>query len=53
MGMTIAQVETEWRTHGKIARLQYALASEKDAGRRKWLRELLHEQQGLVTRVEV
>ena len=44
MEKTIAQTHSEWITHGNIARLQYALEAEKDAGKRKWLGELLQEQ---------
>jgi hypothetical protein len=48
MARTIAQVEAAWTTHSNIARLQYALAAEKDEGRRKWLAELLADQRALV-----
>ncbi len=48
MEKTIAQMQAEWITHGNISRLQYSLDCEKDAGRRKWLGELLQEQLDLV-----
>ena len=44
MEKTIAQMQAEWITHGNISRLQYSLDAEKDAGRRKWLGDLLQEQ---------
>jgi hypothetical protein len=48
MGKTIQQVEAEWVTHGNIARLKYALAAEKNPGRRTWLEGLLTEQRALM-----
>ena len=47
MEKTIAQTHAEWITHGNIARLQYALDAEKDAGRRTWLEGLLQEQRDI------
>jgi hypothetical protein len=44
MEKTIAQMQAEWITHGNISRLKHSLDAEKDAGRRKWLGELLQEQ---------
>jgi hypothetical protein len=53
MGKTIAQVETEWVTHGNIARLQCSLERETNEGRRVWLEGLLKEQRELAAIVEV
>ena len=53
MGKTIAQVESEWTTHGNIARLVGALERETKDGRRTWLEGLLKEQRELVTTYEV
>ena len=52
MGKTIAQVETEWVTHGNIARLERTLERETNAGRRVWLEGLLKEQRSLAIIVE-
>ena len=52
MEKTVAQMQSEWVTHGNIARLQYALDAEKDGGRRKWLGGLLQEQLDLVTPID-
>jgi hypothetical protein len=53
MEKTTAQVESEWRTHGNIARLECALKRETNASRRTWLEGLLKAQRGLVTTYEV
>jgi hypothetical protein len=49
MEKTTVQVESEWRTHGNIARLEWALEHEMNEGRRTWLQGLLKEQRELVT----
>jgi hypothetical protein len=53
MEKTIAQIESEWTTHGNIARLLSALQRETSDGRRTWLEALLKEQRELVNTYEV
>jgi hypothetical protein len=53
MEKTIAQIESEWTTHGNIARLMKALDRETSDGRRTWLEGLLKEQRELVNTYEV
>jgi hypothetical protein len=53
MGKTVAQLESEWTTHGNVARLMRALESETIESRRVWLEGLLKEQRELVSTYEV
>ena len=53
MEKSAAQVESEWRTYGNIARLERTLERESNAGRRIWLEGLLKEQRELVATCEV
>jgi hypothetical protein len=53
MGKTVTQLESEWATHGNIARLIRALERETIESRRTWLEHLLKEQRELVTTYEV
>lgn len=52
MGKTIAQMESEWTTHGNIARLIRALEREPVESRRICLEGLLKEQRELVATYE-
>jgi hypothetical protein len=53
MGKTITQLQSEWTTHGNIARLSHALERETNEGRRTCLEGLLKEQRELVATYEV
>jgi hypothetical protein len=53
MGKTIAQLESEWTTHGNIARLMCAIERETIESRRACLEGLLKEQRELVATYEV
>ena len=53
MGKTITQLESEWTTHGNIARLICALEREPIESRRIYLEGLLKEQRELVATYEV
>jgi hypothetical protein len=52
MGKTVTQLESEWTTHGNIARLVSALERETIDSRRACLEALLKEQRELVATYE-
>jgi hypothetical protein len=53
MEKTVTQLQSEWATHGNIARLESALERETNDGRRSWLEGLLKEQRELANSYEV
>jgi hypothetical protein len=53
MGKTVTQLESEWTTHGNVARLECALERETNAGRRTNIENVLKEQRELVASYEV
>jgi hypothetical protein len=53
MGKTVTQLESEWTTHGNIARLLCALERETIESRRIYLEGLLKEQRELVETYEI
>ena len=53
MGKTVSQLESEWTTHGNIARLIRALEREPIESRRIFLEGLLKEQRELVASYDV
>lgn len=49
MGKTIAQLQADWVTHGKIASIQARLASEQDPEVRKSLEAMLAQQRAAMS----
>jgi hypothetical protein len=49
MGKTIAQLQADWVTHGKIARIQARLASEQDPEVRRSLEVMLAQQRAAMS----
>jgi hypothetical protein len=52
MGAAIDQIQSKWTAHGKIARLEYALAHETHDDRRTWLESLLKKQREIFASYE-
>lgn len=49
MQKTLAQLQSDWVTHGKIARLQARLASEQDPEMRKSLEYMLAKERSAMS----
>ena len=49
MGKTIAQLQADWVTHGKIASIEARLASEQDPEIRKSLEAMLAKQRAAMS----
>jgi hypothetical protein len=50
MGKTLAQLQADWATHGRISALEYKLFAETDDAKRKVLEAQIAAERATITR---